>query len=535
MSLNPSSRGKSRTTNYEKETAYKKDARVELYTMMLTGINDKFYESGQEQIDRLRSLLGLCEPEFVAKLCVYARTKGHMRTAPIVLLVEFIKSLKNRPAEYKHLIAPAIAGTIQRADEVTEFLAYWSYTGAYTKGKPELNKLSSLPNQLKKGIAKAMNKFNEYNYAKYNRTHKAVTFRDALKVVHPEPVNEKQSLLFKKILEDKLETPETWEVKISASEGDMLKKKIAWEKLIEDKLGYMAMLRNIRNMVASGVSISHMRKVAAKLGSEEEVLRSKQFPYRFLSAYRELQGCMQDRAMPLIMDALEDATRVSARFLPFPAEERIACFSDTSGSMNRPVSARSKIQFVDIGLLFSSLIVTRYRTAVCGVFGDTLEIVPVTGKDPLSTTDRLSGINVGYSTHGYLTIQHLLDNKQVMDRIFLFTDGQMYGGGFGFHRRSPQECLSTPDVSAIMRVWVEYRKLAPEAKLYLVDLTGYHNTPLYSGGNNVTLISGWSNEVFKIIRSLETAGSVLDEVMATVLTEEPAKPEPTEKQEEILL
>lgn len=72
-----------------------------------------------------------------------------------------------------------------------------------------------------------------------------------------------------------------------------------------------------------------------------------------------------------------------------------------------------------------------------------LEIVPVTGKDPLSTTDRLSHIDVDYSTRGYLTLQHLLDNKLIMDRIFLFTDGQMYGGGYGFHRRSPQECLST--------------------------------------------------------------------------------------------
>ncbi|XP_062386572.1 telomerase protein component 1-like [Sardina pilchardus] len=81
----------------------------------------------------------------------------------------------------------------------------------------------------------------------------------------------------------KLKQPNTWD-RLVSQEGN---KAATWEKLIDSKsLPFMAMLRNLRNMITQGISERHHQKILARLTSKSSVIQSRQFPFRFLSAYK---------------------------------------------------------------------------------------------------------------------------------------------------------------------------------------------------------------------------------------------------------
>lgn len=60
------------------------------------------------------------------------------------------------------------------------------------------------------------------------------------------------------------------------------------------KLPFMAMLRNIRNMLKAGISEKHHQWVISKLTDEGAVANSKQFPFRFFSAFAVLAEMEED-------------------------------------------------------------------------------------------------------------------------------------------------------------------------------------------------------------------------------------------------
>lgn len=241
------------TVNYEGAKAFTLTPQLELYTTVATAaLTDNFYEKGKDSLQRIKQLIAKNDALFVAKLAVYARENMHLRSIPLVLVTELAK-LHNGG----NLVSALTARVVQRADEITELLAYYAQSN-HRKGLKQLNKLSK---QLQKGLAAAFNKFDEYQFAKYNRDAQ-VKLRDALFIVHPKAKNEAQQVLFDKIIKDELATPYTWEVELSALgqqqfESEAAKAaavKVKWEELIfSNKLGYMALLRNLRNILEAEV------------------------------------------------------------------------------------------------------------------------------------------------------------------------------------------------------------------------------------------------------------------------------------------
>lgn len=487
--FNPKTKTSRKTVNHEGEVAYKLSPEMELYSSAVTSIlSDKFYEGSNSQLDRIQKLIPKVDPEFVAKLAVYARTKMYLRSLPLVLLVELAKEHSG-----DNLVSRAVNSVVSRVDEITELLAYYIQANKRTATK-KLNKLSK---QLQKGLAKAFNRFDEYQFAKYNRDG-AVTLKDALFLVHPSARNKEQQALFDKIAEGKLETPYTWEVELSKG-GD---KKETWEKLVDsDKLGYMATLRNLRNMLQAGISYKHLGVVASRLADSEEVARSKQFPFRFLSAYREIKNEVSGKST-IILDALEDAMLASAQNIKgfdYNTSVMIAC--DVSGSMQTNISDKSKVQYYDIGLCLGMLLQSRCKNVASGMFGNTWKIINLPKKAILSNVDeyhRREG-EVGYSTNGYLVVEDILKRKESVDKVMMFTDCQLWN--------------SNNDGSYISKLWTKYREeVNNQAKLYLFDLSGYGNTPLSVEGNGVYLIAGWSDKVFDMLEAYEKGSDALEEI-----------------------
>ncbi len=491
----------STVTNYEGAKAYKMTPEVELYAAVVTaGLSNTFYEGNDDRLARIQELLKQNDAEYAAKLAIYTRNQMYMRSVPQVLAVELAKI-----ASGNAIVSKTVQGVVKRADEITELLAYYQRANART-GTKKLNKLSR---QVQKGLGAAFNSFDEYQFAKYDRSKTEVKLRDALFLVHPKPKDEAQQAIFNKIAAGELATPYTWETELSAlgqaKYADEAAKAAAftakWQELIDsDKLGYMALMRNLRNIIEANVSAAHMQKVASRIANAQEVARAKQLPFRFLAAYREVRE-LQSKYVTMVLDALEDAVKASVHNLRgFDASEDILVACDVSGSMQKPVSARSKVLLYDIGLVLGMLLQSKCKSVVTGMFGDSWKVINMPGRAVLQNVQeyyRREG-EVGYSTNGHLVIEDLIDRNVKMDKVMMFTDCQMWN--------------SSGTRATIRSAWARYRSMYPQAKLYLFDLAGYGNTPLKVENDGVHLIAGWSDKIFDVLQAIEDGASAVEQI-----------------------
>ncbi|GAA4059887.1 TROVE domain-containing protein [Flavobacterium cheonanense] len=498
MKFNFLTKQKNTIVNHENATAFPLTPEYELYaSVVTTSLSASFYEKDTARLDRIKTLIQKCNPVFVAKLAVYARNEMNMRSVPLVLVVELAKIYSGDA-----LISKMIVHVIQRADEITELLAYYQMAND-RKGTKKLNRLSK---QIQKGLAVSFNKFDEYQFAKYNRDG-SVKLKDALFLVHPKAKDEAQQELFNKIVADTLQTPYTWETELSqlgqVKFYNVAEKQKAftnkWEELIDsNKIGYMALMRNLRNIMEANVSGFHIEKVCHYLTNENAVMKSKQLPFRFLAAYRELKE-LPSKYTSMVLDALETAVMVSAKNIKgFDVNTSVVVACDVSGSMQQPISPKSKILLYDIGLMLGMLMQSQCKNVVSGMFGDKWKIINMPKRSVLSNVNeyyKREG-EVGYSTNGHLVLEDLIKRNERVDKVMLFTDVQMWNSNSTNH--------------TFANSWNRYKTIAPNAKLYLFDLAGYGYAPIDKQKNDVYLIAGWSDKVFDVLHALEDKSSALN-------------------------
>jgi 60 kDa SS-A/Ro ribonucleoprotein len=504
MKFNVFRKAKPVVTNYEGAKAFTLDERVELYSAVVTtSLNNKFYETADKRMDRIRSLIMKNDPAFVAKLAIYTRNNMYLRSVPLMLAVELAKTQSGNS-----VVSKAVKGVVQRADEITELLAYYQLANE-RNGAKKLNKLSK---QIQNGLSEAFNKFDEYQFAKYDRAGE-IRLKDALFIIHPKAVNEQQQSLFDKIAKGSLEVPYTWETELSAlgqqKFGNENEKQVAfrtkWEELITSgKLGYMALMRNLRNIIEAGVSFEIMEEVCLHLANRDAIAKSKQLPFRFLAAYREIK-VLSSGAVPMVLEALENAVEQSAMNIRgFGRNTSVLIACDVSGSMQKAISAKSKIMNYDIGLMMAMLLQSRCANVQTGMFGDTWKIINVSRKNILANVQEFYKREgeVGYATNGYLVLEDLINRKQVVDKVMMFTDCQLWNSNI----------VDQVTQRSITALWKQYKTIAPGAKLYLFDLAGYGNTPIDVKNDGVYLIAGWSDKIFDVLAALEEGQHALAEI-----------------------
>ena len=508
--FNSNTQNPRKTTNLAGGVAFSLTPEMDLYTRVCTAsLQNKFYTSANEDLESIRKLIKEVDPDLVCKLAIYAREKMYLRSIPLVLMVELLKNLNEDKSKKRDggNLRKTITRVIQRADEITEILSYFSTAN----GRDGQKKLKSLPSSLKKGIADSFHKFDRYQISKYN-SDKAIKIRDALFLTCPKPKNEKESVLFKDLADKKLEAPYTWEVELSrlgqqkfaSSEEKESAFKKKWENLVSDKaLGYMALLRNLRNILQSGVSRETLNLICEKISSEEEVSRAKQLPFRYFSAYREIDKLSEINPFVLeqIKESLEVAVKHSVSNIKgFGPESRVVIACDVSGSMQTAISEKSSVEMYDIGLLMGQILQSRCKNVITGFFGDTWKITNfVKGNVLYNTLDlrRREG-EVGYSTNGHLVINWLNTSDIEVDKVMIFTDCQLWNSRGG---------------SSISAEWSKYRARYPNARLYLFDLSGGGTSPIdLMVDKNVAQIAGWSDKVFEVLDSVEKDDKVLDSI-----------------------
>lgn len=341
----------------------------------------EFYEDGEAIADRITQTAALCSIDTVAKLAIEARNTFGLRHAPLMLLLDLIR--RGGPG-----VAEAVATTIRRADEMAELVSlYWR------DGKRPLSK------QMKVGLAAAFGGFNEYQLAKYNRDA-PVKLRDVMFLCHPKPKDESQKALFKRVANNELVTPDTWEVTLSGGAD----KRETFERLLrEGKLGYLALLRNLRNMATAGCDVGLVcEAILARKGAELV------FPFRYVAAAR---------AAPGFATVLDQALRDSITSAP-TLKGRTIVLVDVSGSMRHPLSGKSDLNRMDAAATLASVINAEYLHVF--TFSDRLvQVLPyrgLAGIDQVVKSQPHSGTDLGSAVHAINQFEH--------DRLIVITDEQ---------------------------------------------------------------------------------------------------------------
>ena len=344
---------------------------------------DQFYEDGVSIADRISSLVAVCDPAAVAALAVEARTSMKLRHAPLWLLSGLAKAGHGADAD-------TYAATINRADEMGELIAmHWK------DGK------KPIPAQMKRGIAKAFAKFDAYRLGKYNRKT-AVTLKDVLRLVHPKPENDEQATLWKSIIDGTLASPDTWEVALSGGAD----KKETFERLLrEGNLGYLALLRNLRNMVQANVDSGLVREAILARKGAHNVL-----PFRYVAAARYA---------PQYEPALDEALCAAVEQLPI-LPGKTCVLVDVSGSMDCPLSAKSDMQRIDAAAALASIIHGDVRVVTFS--HHVVEVPPrrgMAGVDAIKRSQPHGGTYLGQAVAAV--------NAQIpYDRLIVITDEQSH-------------------------------------------------------------------------------------------------------------
>ncbi|MBR0776191.1 TROVE domain-containing protein [Bradyrhizobium diazoefficiens] len=354
---------------------------------------DQFYEDGVSIADRIRAFVPKVAPDRVAQLAIEARDAMKLRHAPLLVIREMARSEKHRA-----LVADTLYQVIHRPDEMTELLAiYW----ADALGPQQQRKRQPVSAQVKKGLARALTKFDAYQLAKYDRDG-AVRIRDVLFLVHAKPKDADQARVWKQLVDGELAAPDTWEVSLSAGKS----KRETFERLIaERKLGGLALLRNLRLMQNAQVP---RETIAAAI---EAMRTDRILPYRFITAARYAPD-FEPELETAMLKSVNDHVRL-------PGRTRLLI--DVSGSMFTPLSAQSEMTRAEAACGLA--ILAREICDEVEIFTFSNEVVKVPSRRGFALRDAI----IGSQPHGgtYLG-KAVTEIDRKGDRLIVFTDEQSH-------------------------------------------------------------------------------------------------------------
>jgi hypothetical protein len=395
----------------------------------------QFYEDGVEIGGRIAELVPKVEAVRVAALAIEAREQMKLRHVPLLLVREMA-----RHKTHRGLVAETLERVIQRADELCEFVAiYWK------DGRVPLS------GQVKKGLAAAFPEFDEYQLAKYDRGG-PIKLRDVLFLSHAKPRDDKQAGAWKKLIWGRLAVPDTWEVALSSGAD----KREAWTRLLaENKLGALALLRNLRNMKDAGVE-EELVLSAVRGANTQRVL-----PFRFLAAARYAPYWEQPLEQLMLKSTAEQEKLTGKTVL----------LVDVSGSMNWALSKRSEMKRSDAAHGLAVLL--REIGERVSVFSFSDHLVEVPARRGFALRDAIEASQAHNGTYLGKAVEQL-NEKERYDRLIVITDEQAHD--------------TVPN---------------PKGKGYVINVASYKNGVGYG---KWTHIDGWSESVVEYIRTLENSG-----------------------------
>lgn len=465
-----SKRTNNHTTNRAGGNAFSMNPEMELvHAVLTTFLENKFYESGDERLERIKTLVSLNKPEFVSRLAIVARNEFNLRSVSHVLIGELAKIHRGDSLVKDTIIACAI-----RPDDLTEIVAYI--------GTP-------LPKQVKRGVRNALLKFDRYKLAKYKGEGKGVTLVDLFNLTHPkvQHANKEQKKAWKDLIEGNLPSFDTWETEISNTKD----KKKAWSSLVlEGKLGYMALIRNLNNLIKNDVSEKVIDVAVKKLIDEDEVKHSRQLPFRFITAYDNVMGNRK------LTDAISVAMDIAVSNTP-ELKGKTLIAVDASGSMSGDPIKKASI--------FGATLVKANTNADLILYDTKVQELSVSGRTPvIDIAKRIENATMGGGTETSLVFRYAYATAKNYDRIIIISDNASW------------------NENSVQSSYNEYKEsTGTDPFVYAIDIQGYGTKDITGG--RVFHLCGWSNRLLDFVGAIEKGETLIDYIKNY---------EPEEKEEE---
>ena len=523
--------------NFMGEMAFKMEDKEELIsTVMTTFLQDEYYEKEATKIARIQELLKKVDPLFAAKLAIYARNEGNLRSVTHFIAAEIAKYVSG--SEWGKRFYDKI---IVRPDDMSEIVSAY----AHINGMSQKN-ISKIPNAMKGGFKTALERLDAYQIDKYKMQNREVSLIDLVRLFHPKG-NQKNAEAFKRLVNgESLEG--LYETKIFEKEmtkaGQLTKgatedeKKEAKHEAISEVLGnvkgmpIMNLIRNLRNIIL--YAPDKVEDACAQLRIKDKILKSRLLPFRFATAYAEVEKMTWDKSdtdtaiafesdkvkneltkaqfnslKRSVLDALEDAIQYSVGNIP-ELEGNVAILVDHSGSCrgdaggSSAVSAFSKTSTAMIGNLFGSMMAYRQKNVYIGLFGDKLIDVPMNRNMKMldfnkKSFDEGARCGLGTETGIYDFMRKCVDEKKKVDNVVVFSDCQIGTGPYNF---TPWYGSKSSDSGGhFHELFNKFKKLNPKCNWIVVNLRQSGGTSVFDKSQRILNIAGWSDKIFDVIKS----------------------------------
>ena len=449
------------------------------------------------------------DPESIARMAIRLDTQANSHEAALWLTAELAAAYGK-----DENIARLMGEILRQPSDIPLWLSFYTRAAGQASraaspaphvAGPELPAAAKAPGRvIRRPLDQLFNRLDEFTFARSPRETQ-LALKEALRRLRPKAGDRTRKALFTRILQDRVPVRSSWEQEWHALHHQpydspeqrqvMLRDK--WKEGISSfRIGYTALLDNLRPMLCAGVSGKVLKLAAEYLGNPAAVRRSGVSPLRLLEVYQQLRRMDQGGA-GMLSEALENGV-LHTGWSRLGSEGTSLIAMDVSNSMKLPVHPGGKAQRFDIAPLLAWLWKSKGYPVTTGIIGNNWKPIEMTDRPVLLATDQFQEGEAGYGINAHLILQDLLRRRQAVDRILVFTDTRIWGSR-GFNQ---------PSGAALVESWRQYRgELAPNAKLYLFDLAGYGARPLEIAGDEVFLIAGWKEPILDVLAAMEDRGT----------------------------
>lgn len=518
-------------TNFMGESAFRMKTKEELVsTAMTTTLSGNYYESQKTELSRLTALLDKVDPLFAAKLAIYVRNEGKLRTVTHYIAAYIARFLSGQQWGKNFYQKVCV-----RPDDMSEILA--CYMMLNKKNRTDEGKVNKLPNALKKGFKKKLESMDAYLIDKYKMANKEISLIDLVRLFTPHPTQVNQ-LAYERLIKGEsladLYDSRILEKQMSQAgqqAGTDEEKKEAKRQAIADVLSnpkgmpIFNLLRNLRNILVDAPD--QVEEACKQLTNPQKIANSRLLPFRFVSAYEEIEKVSATPSAPktailfesdrkakkatpnfaslkqLILSSIERAIELSCKNIP-GLEGNCAILIDHSGSMrgdsggSSAVSAFSKTSSAMIGNVLASMLAYKQDDVYIGLFGDRLINVPIDRSKGILEFNKksfLEGRNCGPATENglFIFLDACVKEKKKIDNLFIISDMQIGSGGKGGWDHSSSYHRS------FQSVFQDFRRINPQCKTICVNIRQSGGTSVFDKSMQVLNVAGWSESIFDVI------------------------------------
>ena len=523
--------------NFMGEDAYVLSDKEALTSMVMTTfLTDAYYVSENQLVQNIVDLSQKCGYEFVAKLALYARTKGNMRSVSHLLAALVCKDPTHPSwlkSFYEHIVV--------RPDDISEILSCYGKLRGF-----DLKHIRQIPNAMKKGFSTVLSNLSPYQIDKYKMNGKSLSLVDIMNLLHPTPTDKNKEAYRRLMHGESLDG--TYDAKILEKEmaetgknatNDqelVLAKHDAIKSVLEKGMPIMNLLRNLRNIMLYAPDL--IDEAIKQLTNHDKIVNSRLLPFRFMSAYdavnnlsvedyapktesessikfeSEIPSMDENRLASIkakVSKALEDAMSIACENVP-DLEGNCAILIDHSGSVrgdwggSSTLSPWSSVRTAHIGNLFGSIMAFKQKDVYIGMFGDRL-ISPTIDRSmgllEFNKKTYSEGDKCGGATENglYTFLKNVIAEKKHIDNFIVFSDMEIGDSGEGgWDHTSRVDCH-------FKDLFKEFRKINPNCLTVCCNIRGQSGTSVFNPNLKILNVSGWSNNIFDVI-SMYKAGNL---------------------------